>query len=315
MQNYENYEIPENFLDEEVRDEFVVTTTRKKIWAAELELLNELLRVCNKHDIRVHVFGGTLLGAVRHGGFIPWDDDVDVCLLHDDYEKLLKVAPSEIKYPFFFQTALTDRRYFLRFARMRKSDTTGVITGQETPEYNNGIFIDVFILNGYTDNKFLLRKQLFEMRLTWKLCRAYIARLDEKAKYKRPFIGTAQFIEKAVAPYETYVHMNDMVQGRYDNKTQKVALLTHGKKMMKKYWCYASDFDETVYLKFENLMVPAPANYERFLLNAYGDYMKFPPVEERGKWHENVITFDPDMPYVEYLKLKGKGKNAGETEG
>ena len=84
---------------EEVRDEFLVTTERKKIWGVELQLLNELLRVCNKHNIKVYVFAGTLLGAVRHKGFIPWDDDADVCLLHDDYVKLCKVAPKEFKVP------------------------------------------------------------------------------------------------------------------------------------------------------------------------------------------------------------------------
>ncbi len=294
---------------EEVRDEFLVTTERKKIWGVELQLLNELLRVCNKHNIKVYVFAGTLLGAVRHKGFIPWDDDADVCLLHDDYVKLCKVAPKEFKDPFFFQNALTDRKYFFRYARLRKSDTTGLIIGQESKEYNNGIFLDVFILNGLTDNKFLLKKQLFEMKITWKLCRTYIADISEKPLYKRPLIWFAQRLERKFVSYEWLVGLNSRVQGRYDHKADKVALITHGKAIMAKYWCRKKDFGEPRYMPLENLLVPVPRNYKRFLKNAYGDYMKFPPVEERGKWHENVILFAPDIPYKEFLEARTRGKH------
>ena len=314
MGKYDDYKLPPNFLDAEVRDEFTVNTERKKIWAVELQLLNELLRVCDKHNIRVYAYAGTLLGAVRHHGFIPWDDDADVCLLHDDYIKLCKVAADEFKEPFFFQTALTDRKYFFRFARLRKSDTTGLILGQESPEYNNGIFLDIFILNGLTDNKLLLKKQLFEMKITWKLCRAYIADLNTKPYYKRPIIWLARSIEHLLVSYEKLVDLNSKVQGRYDNKAEKVALMTHGKKMMQKYWCDKDDFLEPKYMPFENLQLPVPRNYEAFLTHAYGDYMKFPPVEERGKWHDNVILFAPDVPYKKFLEARGKKCNAGKTE-
>ena len=307
MEKYGTYKLPDGFMNEEVRDEFVVTSDRKKIWAVELQLLNELLRVCDKHNIRVYVYAGTLLGAVRHGGFIPWDDDADVCLLHDDYVKLCEVATTEFKDPYFFQNALTDRKYFFRYARLRKSDTTGLIIGQESPDYNNGIFLDVFILNGLTDNKFLLKKQLFEMKITWKLCRAYIADLSQKSFYKRPFIWFAQFVEKILFKYEWLVELNSKVQGRYDYSAKKVALMTHGKKMMSEYWCAKEDFGEPDYMQFENLMVPVPSNYKTFLNNAYGDYMEFPPLEERGKWHDNVIVFAPDIPYKEYLLKNRKG--------
>ena len=80
--------LPEHFLEKEVRCGYSVTEKAKKIWAVELDLLAEFDRVCRKHDINYQIFAGTLLGAVRHEGFSPWDDDVDVCLLRGDYEKL-----------------------------------------------------------------------------------------------------------------------------------------------------------------------------------------------------------------------------------
>ena len=88
----EDYAIPPDFYNEEIRCGYNIKNNVKKIWAIQLDLLDHLLSVCKKYEIRIFVFAGTLLGAVRHKGFIPWDDDIDVCLLKDDYENLLSVA-------------------------------------------------------------------------------------------------------------------------------------------------------------------------------------------------------------------------------
>ena len=104
--------LPEGFLDEEVRDGFTVTTERKKIWAVELDLLVEALRVCNKYGLKVWADSGTMLGAVRHKGFIPWDDDIDLAISRDDYEKLCEVGPKEFKYPYFLPYPQSDFNKF-----------------------------------------------------------------------------------------------------------------------------------------------------------------------------------------------------------
>ena len=94
-----NLQLDDSFYKEEIRDGYTVTTKQKKIWAVEMDLLDQLLKVCKKHDIKVIIYAGTLLGAIRHKGFIPWDDDIDVALTRPEYEKLLKVAPEEFKAP------------------------------------------------------------------------------------------------------------------------------------------------------------------------------------------------------------------------
>lgn len=299
--DYSNFYLDKSFFEEEIRCDYKVTAKCKKIWAVQLELLNELLRVCHKYDIKVYAFAGTLLGAVRHKGYIPWDDDADVCMLSEDYNKLIEVAPKEFRHPFFLQTALTDRKYFFRYARLRNSNTTGLITGEESADYNNGIFLDIFLLNGYTNNEILLKKQLFEMKITWKACRAYIADIDKKQGIKKWIIGAAKKIENIFFKYETLVRWNNRVQGRYDKKAQRVTLLTNGKELMRKYWIDKKDLEEVIYVPFENIQLPIPKVYENFLTHAYGNYMEFPPVEERGIWHEDVITFDPDTPYKDFI--------------
>ena len=93
--------IPESFFREEDRLGFHITVEQKKLWAVQLELLQEFDRICKKHRIRYFGTGGTLLGAIRHKGYIPWDDDIDVSMPKEEYEKFCNVAPQEVREPFF----------------------------------------------------------------------------------------------------------------------------------------------------------------------------------------------------------------------
>ncbi len=282
---------------EEIRDGYTVTQKQKKIWAVELDLCQELLRVCKKHNIKVFAYAGTLLGAVRHKGFIPWDDDMDVCLERTEYEKLLKVAPQEFKEPYFFQTDETDKKYFTGYARLRNSNTTGIITGMEDVDYNNGIYIDVFVLDGLPENKCKLKFQL--------LARMYAAMLV-RMYYNENLYGIKKYIRKVVSKLikrKVFLNLyNSMLQ--LSKNSNKVTLMTHSEYFCEKYWCYKEDLKEQVMLPFEDMMIPVPQNYKRILENTYGDYMEFPPLEERGEWHEGIITFDPDIPYKEFIRKK-----------
>lgn len=113
----------------------------------ELEILNEFVRVCERHNLRYFLVGGTLLGAVRHQGFIPWDDDIDVGMLREDYEKFSKIAQVELSEQYFYQSPQTDPHYFLTYNKIRKHGTQVYEERFRNSNFHKGVFIDIFPLD------------------------------------------------------------------------------------------------------------------------------------------------------------------------
>ena len=298
--------LPENFLKKEVRCGYEVSEKLKKIWAVELDLLQSLLDVCKKHNINVQVFAGTLLGAVRHKGMIPWDDDIDVAMTRDDFNKLCTVANEEFKAPYFFQTALNDRKFFFGFARLRNSLTTGVISGNESQEYNNGIYIDIFPLDGLPGSHLASKIQRRVIMMVVKCCTTYI-----REKRKNNSIG--ELISRVFRPaircfsYEWWYGLYGRVLSLSTDHSDKLCLRTHF-LFGEKYSIYKSELSDTIEIPFENIMVPVPKKYKAVLSRMYGEYMQFPPPEIRGKWHEGQISFEPDIPYKEFLSIENDSK-------
>lgn len=143
-----------------IRDGEKVSAELQRLWAVELDLLDRFIEVCKKHSLKFYAAGGTLLGAVRHKSFIPWDDDIDLIMPREDYDKLLFVADKEFSEPYFFQTAFTDKEYFRSHAQIRNSNTTAMIKSEALKvPFNQGVFIDVFPVDAIPDNPILAEKQ------------------------------------------------------------------------------------------------------------------------------------------------------------
>lgn len=280
-------------LEEEIRCDFVVSEKRKKIWKTQIDMALEVKRICEKYKIRYFIIWGTLLGAVRHKGYIPWDDDFDIAFLRSDFEKFCKIARKEIKPPLFYQDSLSDPEYFIGYARLRDSRTTGWILENTSPTYNNGIFIDLYPLD-----------VIPEKTLIWEV-QAFLINLIRKGLTRHNDLPYKDKNGKSVK-YECLIFLYRLLCSLFDGTRhpQKLGVVYSPHEVKMGYWFYAKDVKKTVELSFENILFPAPAGYKSILKNVYGDYMKFPPRGKRGAWHEGQVIFEPDMPYTEFYKKK-----------
>lgn len=296
-----NLKIPDGFLDEEVRSGYTVTTEMKKVWAVELDLLNELLRVCKEHDIKIFADGGTLLGAVREHGFIPWDDDIDLVMLRSDYDKLCSIAPKAFSHPYFLQNYHTDKGYPRCHAQFRNSLTTAILKDEIDSEYtfNQGIFLDIFVLDGlYEDEK----KQLSQRKRGEILQKLLKHRCDPKSKKKIIHYGTK------LIPWKCLIGLIDKVTQEKNEKGSKMVVnygfsFTLGKNVTRRE--HRVYDEKPIYVDFEFMTIPIPSQYDEWLRSRYGDYMK---PSKAGAVHSGVV-FDTDCDYKEYLKRR-KAKKA-----
>ena len=158
-------------------EEYKTPEALKKLWAVELDLLSKFKEICAKYNLRYYATGGTLLGAARHKGFIPWDDDIDLTMPWQDCRVFLEVAPKVLEYPYHLQSHLTEKNGELSTFRLRRSDTTGCTKWEyenvSDPEYNRGIFIDIFPLFYVPQDQEIRQKQIESVMEAWKAFRGY----------------------------------------------------------------------------------------------------------------------------------------------
>lgn len=305
--------IPEGFLEEEVRWGYTVSRKMKEVWAVELDLLAEFDRVCKKHGLKYIASGGTMLGAVRHKGFIPWDDDIDVMMLRDDYEKLLTIAHDEFENPYFFLTTTRDSDFLRGYCKLCNSDTTAILKSQEHMGYrfNQGIFIDIFPLDKVSDNKMKFKWQVFQadclLKIIWK-CQKYQYGIEinnnnvETLKGKIVDLMYQLFHGCCPKMFDCsfYIENFKKICCRYNTEqTQYLSLISFqpGNRI---HDILRSDMDNIIDSDFEFLSIPIPANYDNHLKRKYGGYTV--PVNTGG-YHGDVF-FDTDKSYRLYIGEK-----------
>ncbi len=293
-------ELPPHFLEEEVRCGYVVSSQMKKIWAVELDLLAKFDAVCKKHGITYVALWGTALGAVRHKGFIPWDDDIDVGMDRCNYDKLCKVAPMEFTHPYFFQNALTDRAFFIPLARLRNSETTAAIHGFDTPDYNNGIYIDIDILDGLAMSKLQWHLQNFLKHLLLIPIQAYYQkeRLGEN-RFKK----LCRFLRPCwhMLKYETWCTGYRKVRSMYTDSSVRMGISYSFLPSEWRSWMAKDEMTRVRRVRFEFMTIPIFESCGEYLSRCYDNYLEFPPEGERGTWHLEQVHFDPCVSYVDYL--------------
>lgn len=284
------------FFEEEDRCGFHIDRNRKKIWAVELDLLLQLEKICSQHNIKFFLDGGSVLGAVRHKGFIPWDDDIDIGMPRNDYEKFLEIGQRELKAPYFLQTPYSDSGYYFSFAKLRNSNTSFISKPFIYEKFNQGICIDIFPLDIFptegAEDRYNRIKMLNIDNST------YMRRSNPNPSYAekqrllthsgRAPLDVCNEIQMIATQFrnQNVEYMGDIVCTIYDWKKS-----LHKKEVFNGY----KEID------FECFRFPVPVQYESYLSTLYGNWKEFPPLEKRGVWHDNVII-DPDVPYKKKIE-------------
>lgn len=250
----------------------------RKLQMTELEMLIEVDRICRKYDIRYSLDGGTLLGAVRHGGFIPWDDDADVVMLRSEYRKFYHACEMELdRERFFLQEFRTDENYRWGYSKMRRNGTVFLREGQEHGKWNQSVFIDIFVYDHVPDNKILRRLHLFSCFCIRKGLYSEIGKKNASTGLLRVWY---QIINKI--PRNSWVRLLEAIADFTDRKqTELVRHMTYPYRRECRFGLPGECFDEFIDKSFEGHEFRIFKKYDLYLTRLYGEYMILPPLEKR----------------------------------
>ena len=283
----------EDFFKEEVKCDYSISEAQKMIWAMEMDLYLVFVEICQKYDLQYFVMYGSLLGAVRHNGFIPWDDDIDVGMPRKDYDTFIKVAPKEWSEPYALQCPYTYPNCYITNITLRNEMGTFTPKVFKTLDYNKGIPLDVFPFDYCDPNTASQeRERIFEHIMkcaSWMKMQCTDLAEDQKntcLKYKTdsPLYHWEMIQRIASNP--------DYIGSDYMTMVVQIPNIKRNPCIYRTEW-----FASTVMHKFETIEVPVPIGWDGTLTTYYGpDYMQFPPIEARGAINDKIIV-DPFTPY------------------
>ncbi|MDN7013851.1 LicD family protein [Methanoculleus sp. FWC-SCC3] len=252
----------------------------------ELKVLLELKRICDKHQIKYFLAWGTLLGAVRHRGFIPWDDDIDVGMLRSEYAKFLTVCNDELSQEYYLQTFESDSGYANSHAKIRLNGTEYLEPANKDILEHKGIFIDIFPLDHIPNNYLSQKIHRFKLMALSEAClikygyRTEILTLKGKA-----FHLGLQYLAKIFSKDQVIKMREEMLQKYNGERTDFYAFGASR--------CYfpAEIFENFSELEFEGFKFRVPEGYTTYLECTYGDYMTLPPEDKRIRH----TSYSPDF--------------------
>lgn len=275
----------------------------RQLQLIQLEMLVEVDRICRKCNIHYNIIAGTLLGAVRHGGYIPWDDDADVALLRDEYEKFRIACETELDTDrFYFQDHRNTKGYRWGYGKLRRKGTLFLREHQEHMPYEQGVFIDIFPLDNVPNSyigRCLCNFHCFVIRkMLW----------SEVGKYAEKNIIT-RMIYKLLSKIPTrkiFAHYDNFMQKGNRNATKMVRILTFPTPN-DEYGYYRKWYENSCEISFEGKIFQGINNYDEYLSFKFGDYMTLPPVKERKVHPVSAIKLLSILSVLIGTKLFGGG--------
>lgn len=264
---------------------------------AELEILKEFDRICRKHNLYYTAAFGTVIGAVRHKGFIPWDDDIDVYMKYEDYKKLEEIADEELGERFYFQSRKKNVQNFIYWNRIGLKNTTSIDKNLAHIHADWGICIDIFPLLPLGNTQEEIDKGIKVFRKINRYCLKYLMINTTEGcgtieKLKR---GLHRFIPDSKSVSLTNKYLDEL--GNKGMDTVRYCTSGTGAILLETKW-----FKEREYVPFEDIEIPIMKEYDAYLKKIYGDYMKLPPIEERETHVNENIILKFDEPYQNYYR-------------
>ena len=256
----------------------------RRLRLTQLEILKVVDRVCRENGISYSLYGGTLLGAVRHKGFIPWDDDLDICMIREEYDRFIKVWQSQKIENYMLENIDTNANFTQSFTKIRKCNTAFVQPFETNVRYHTGIFIDIFPFDRVAGGSFQRKMQ--------KLCACFYqlyVRAYPDNNSKLLYMGTKVIL--AITPKRLYPKCVRFFYKKFTKyntcKTLPCADFSIV-RTMKNILPY-DIFDHITELFFEDTNYMAFADWDVSLTTSYGDYMQLPPMEQRKAGHNPIF--------------------------
>ena len=279
------------FLRSETRAGFLVDEERKRLWLCLLDMLECVAAICDKHGLTYYLGGGTLLGAIRHGGIIPWDDDIDIHLMREDYDRLQELLPNELPGHYFMQNSATDPEYTITHVKIRDARYSAIpmYHVREHAVYNMGAFLDIFPLDGKAPTEKERNRQLRDLKWLKAFHKFAVMRMPRNIT-QRLVAAFCSAVYRAVGASRFY-RWRERVTARYgtDRETLVLAIAEFGFRDWKnRVW-----LERTKKVPFEYLTCTVPAQADETLTAEFGDWHQF--VKGTG-WHGEMV-FDMNRDY------------------
>lgn len=267
-------------------------TNIEKLHEADLAIVKEVINICDRNSLMYYMLGGTMLGAIRHKGFIPWDDDIDLGMPRKDYEKFLEIAPKELSERMRIVNYKTDSDYHYYITRIQDIETKVIEVRYEKEGKFTHVSIDIFPLDGTPNNCFIRKLYCFRLMMHRAMMSLHYKDGIDRER-KRGFVEKAMLATLRILPtdrmFNAYKQKEkvDKILKRYDmcksDFTGNMMGAYRTKELIPTVWYGSNTFYE-----FEGIMMRGIAEYDKYLSRLYGDYMRLPPEDSR-KVHFRII--------------------------